>query len=607
MIRFEDWTRELVTLSDASFVTIDPQEVVSEEGSVVSGATQHKLESAKMVFLGEVEGVASTMSTALSWTEWQAIRWIPDRDDPTKTIWGVIKKQTVRYGADLRDNKIELSVIQDPGHAFFHSRPVTLDGDPVSGVGVNADDYMKDLVAQAFTGSTPESTSMAWDYGGDLAIESDNSEADALTDLDEFSGWLDDVLDAIGEQYDVDWELLPSVSGSTITWTFNTKHPRGGTDRTSGAGRTVIDDFAGAAPKGERFLDKSQLRNEWVLKDGSASSRDTDSQSAWGLWLGMTDADTADGRAVDLALSALKEGSEWSWEDALAGTQWMTDFDAGDLVIKANSRTNEAETNGKIEAVSWSWDNGIILRPDLRWGDKKPTYTSKRSGGGGGGGGGGTKRNPAEPEDSDGGLAKLHNLLGDRHEDTDPASPSDGDIIIGTGDPVVWTVLAAADEDDVLTIVSGVPAWAANSGGVTDHGELDGLSDDDHTQYLLASGSRSLSGAWNAAQAITAPYFNITATEYMTAASSNLQLTAAGNINLGAGGQLNIGSNARLTTGYSITLDGGGIVMSAGYTVDGIDVSAHKHSLSDHTHYVYKVAGDTGGPSNNATGSPYNP
>jgi hypothetical protein len=32
-------------------------------------------------------------------------------------------------------------------------------------------------------------------------------------------------------------------------------------------------------------------------------------------------------------------------------------------------------------------------------------------------------------------------------------------------------------------------------GGVTDHGALTGLSDDDHTQYILASGTRAFSGA----------------------------------------------------------------------------------------------------------------
>lgn len=36
-----------------------------------------------------------------------------------------------------------------------------------------------------------------------------------------------------------------------------------------------------------------------------------------------------------------------------------------------------------------------------------------------------------------------------------------------------------------------------NAGGVTDHGDLTGKGDDDHTQYLLVSGSRAMSGGLN--------------------------------------------------------------------------------------------------------------
>ncbi|MHA2064688.1 MAG: hypothetical protein ACXABY_09970, partial [Candidatus Thorarchaeota archaeon] len=38
---------------------------------------------------------------------------------------------------------------------------------------------------------------------------------------------------------------------------------------------------------------------------------------------------------------------------------------------------------------------------------------------------------------------------------------------------------------------------AGAGGGVTDHGALTGLADDDHTQYLLEDGSRPLSASWN--------------------------------------------------------------------------------------------------------------
>ena len=34
----------------------------------------------------------------------------------------------------------------------------------------------------------------------------------------------------------------------------------------------------------------------------------------------------------------------------------------------------------------------------------------------------------------------------------------------------------------------------AGSGGITDHGDLDGLSDDDHTQYVLTNGARNITG-----------------------------------------------------------------------------------------------------------------
>ena len=42
--------------------------------------------------------------------------------------------------------------------------------------------------------------------------------------------------------------------------------------------------------------------------------------------------------------------------------------------------------------------------------------------------------------------------------------------------------------------------------GISDHGELDGLGDDDHILYILADGTRALTGNWNAgAFSITAP------------------------------------------------------------------------------------------------------
>jgi hypothetical protein len=58
----------------------------------------------------------------------------------------------------------------------------------------------------------------------------------------------------------------------------------------------------------------------------------------------------------------------------------------------------------------------------------------------------------------------------------------------------IW-VLPDADGDDGYALVTdgvGNLSWA--EAGVTDHGALTGLGDDDHTQYLLVDGTRAMSG-----------------------------------------------------------------------------------------------------------------
>jgi len=50
------------------------------------------------------------------------------------------------------------------------------------------------------------------------------------------------------------------------------------------------------------------------------------------------------------------------------------------------------------------------------------------------------------------------------------------------------TALTVSDDADGTITIDG-------SEGITDHGNLSGLSDDDHTQYLLADGTRSMSGS----------------------------------------------------------------------------------------------------------------
>lgn len=62
-----------------------------------------------------------------------------------------------------------------------------------------------------------------------------------------------------------------------------------------------------------------------------------------------------------------------------------------------------------------------------------------------------------------------------------------GDVLYASGTDTLAR-LAVGTDGHVLTLASGVPTWAAAAAGVTDHGALTGLGDDDHTQYALLAG-----------------------------------------------------------------------------------------------------------------------
>jgi hypothetical protein len=73
------------------------------------------------------------------------------------------------------------------------------------------------------------------------------------------------------------------------------------------------------------------------------------------------------------------------------------------------------------------------------------------------------------------------------------------DINQGYINGTVW-INITTDTSFVLTDnAAGAAVWqaVAGGGGVTDHGALTGLADDDHTQYLLVAGTRAMTGALN--------------------------------------------------------------------------------------------------------------
>lgn len=71
------------------------------------------------------------------------------------------------------------------------------------------------------------------------------------------------------------------------------------------------------------------------------------------------------------------------------------------------------------------------------------------------------------------------------------ATPASGDKI-----PIVDVSDTTQSADGTTKFVT-YTNLNAGGGGVSDHGALTGLADDDHTQYLRADGTRALAGAWD--------------------------------------------------------------------------------------------------------------
>jgi len=93
----------------------------------------------------------------------------------------------------------------------------------------------------------------------------------------------------------------------------------------------------------------------------------------------------------------------------------------------------------------------------------------------------------------------------------------DNDLTINTSGTIIMEGSSDDANDLTLTLVNpsaartitfpnatGTVALTSQADGTIDHGaDLSGLGDDDHTQYLLADGTRALAGAWDMASQAT--------------------------------------------------------------------------------------------------------
>lgn len=67
-------------------------------------------------------------------------------------------------------------------------------------------------------------------------------------------------------------------------------------------------------------------------------------------------------------------------------------------------------------------------------------------------------------------------------------------VALGDEDLGAFTGTTIPDDQTIKEALQSLETAVEAASGVTDHGALTGLSDDDHTQYLLADGTRALSG-----------------------------------------------------------------------------------------------------------------
>lgn len=373
---FDDWAFELVNLSDGTFVSLN-ESIIAIEGWAGRGATTHRLESAHL----EIPST-SIGADYIDFDNLQLLRIVP-YGDATRTLWGVIVKDHESYSErGIRDPiKITLAPIEYLLHSrvVFHKANAGADVSPISGTTVAADDYLKDLVSGCTTGVDADGDARTWDWGT-LAIAGDLSAAGNVT-MGIVGGFLDEAVDAIAKSQDVDWELRPSVSGGVVTFTFSTAYPRGGTDKSSGASRVIINDIGAMVPRGERYFDREGMATAMYAR-GFADVEKSTNFATLGRWENATDLEDADALKAAMSRMTYKSGSTFGFEAAATAGQcrWMAEYEVGDLVARNNVRLGVSASNEEINGIKFSFPNRV-LQLEIRWGNKEPTNTSKRGGG----------------------------------------------------------------------------------------------------------------------------------------------------------------------------------------------------------------------------------
>lgn len=130
----------------------------------------------------------------------------------------------------------------------------------------------------------------------------------------------------------------------------------------------------------------------------------------------------------------------------------------------------------------------------------------------------------------------------------------------------IGSVLSPSSPISVTKVITSGSSGGGD--GVTDHGALSGLTDDDHTHYLLADGSRALSAAWSAGQTIRATKFEV------DGAGSYLDVDGSNNLIFvdAVTGTKTLAELAASTSGEANTASNQGSGTSIFYQKSGVDL-----------------------------------
>jgi hypothetical protein len=399
--RLDDWQLELIDLSTGTQHHIPTSDIISLSGEVVpSAAGNHRLQEATLTLRLGTEDDPSISASALQWSGWQILHIVP-KQATAHELWGLVLKDDATYPATWGEDNVRLLV--GSIEQILHWRIVEDgSGGAIASSGADADDYAKDIVSTCWSGTDVSgNTRVGANYT--MNVESDESACSATDGDHEESGrYVDD----LAQQYDFAYALDVTFSGGSFTFEFQTKYPRGGADKTSGTDRVVINDLAGAVLQSTRHTDRSFFANAAYNKDLSAVEVNSTSITSYERVETKTEFSKAQNVATALSGADVKVGGVWKINQQLrGGSFWMTRWEAGDLVLRNNTRLGLSESNEEIAGVLFEFSERTERRLALqvRWGDRQARLTERMAqrSPSGGSSPGTTTGSPTESENED--------------------------------------------------------------------------------------------------------------------------------------------------------------------------------------------------------------